>query len=147
LAKTTQGNEGGEEQRGAVLEVVERLLADGQSQKVKALVKQLLLRNAELEKKLSTRGYKNSEAISSAQLLLLIDGLPQEAGALGEADDKLRVASAIDASRFDEERLVAEAKPAPRLRRPVPEHLRRFDNPIAVPAEERAFPKCGMERS
>ena len=129
-----------------MLEVVDRLLAEGQSTKVLAVVKQLLARNAELEKKLSRQGYKNSEAISSAQLLLLIDSLPQQ-GELAEADDKLRIASAIDASRFDEGRQTQEPKPPPRLRRPAPDHLRRVANPISVPAEERACPKCGKERA
>jgi transposase len=136
-------------ERGAVLEVVGQLLAEGeakpgQAKQVLSVVKQLLLRNAELEQRLS-HGYKNSEAVSSQQLLLLIDSLPPN-GELAEVDEKLRLASAIVASRFEEDRLIAEPKPAPRLRRPVPENLRRVDNPIAVPAAERPCPRCGKER-
>jgi transposase len=129
-----------------VLEVFDRLLANGRPQEARALLKQVLARNAELEKRLATRGYRSSEKVSSQQLLLLIDALPG-LGELAEADDKLRLASAIDASRFEEEWPSVEPKPAPRLRRPVPDHLRRVENPISVPAEERACPKCGKERA
>jgi len=139
----TQASEGGAEKRSPVLEAARQLLDEGRDEKVLALLKQVLLRNEELEKRLASRGFKNSEAISSQQLLLLIDALPMNE----EADDKLRVASAIDASRFDEERLLKETKPAPSLRRPAPEHLRRVENVIAVPAAERACPTCGKERA
>lgn len=146
MAKAAQTSEAEAEQRGSVMAVVDRLLAEGNSAQVKAVVKQILARNAELEKRLAARGYKSSEKISSAQLLLLIDALPS-AGEMAEADEKLRIASAIDASRFEEEVLVAEPKPAPSMQRPAPENLRRVQNPIPVPAAERPCPKCGKERT
>ena len=129
-----------------MLDVARQLLEEGRDDKVLALVNQLLARNSELEKRLSSRGFKSSEKVSSAQLLLLIDSLPMS-GEQAEADDKLRIASAIDARRYEDERVTDEPKPAPPLRRPPSERLRRVDNPIAVPAAERACPKCGKERS
>jgi transposase len=127
--------------QGAVLEILETLLHDGRTGEVRALVSQLLARNAELEKRLATRSFKSNEGISSAQLLMLIDGLPWN----DEADDKLRFASAIDASRMEAPTTKEPPKPPP-LRRPPPESLPRVDNPIRVPEAERACPKCGKER-
>ncbi len=135
---------GTEKQQRPLLEMLGELLRDGRSEQVVSLFSQLLARNGELEKKLAARGMKINEGISSEQLLLLIDELPGK-GALAEADDKLRIASAIDASRFPMP-ATPEPPPAPRLRKPVPANLRRVDNPIAVPAAERACPRCGSER-
>ena len=131
---------------GPVLDLARGLLEKGHEDKVLSLISQLVARNAELEKKLSGRGFKNSEGLSSKQLLLMIDTLPLNS-AQAEANDKLQVASGIDASRFDEERTVPETKPAPPLRKPAPPHLPRVDNEIKVPAAERACPKCGQERA
>jgi hypothetical protein len=39
-----------------------------------------------------------------------------------------------------------EPRTQPPLRRAPPAHLRRIDNPLAVPATERPCPKCGAER-
>ena len=129
------------ERQGAVLEVARQLLDEGRGEKVLSLVAQLLERNRELERRLASRGFKNSEAVSSAQLLLLIDGL-WPGGAQEEADEKLRIASAIDVSRFDGERTTAEpASPPPPLRRPPSAKLRRVANPISVPDSERPCPK------
>jgi transposase len=129
-----------------VLEVFDTLASEGRVEQLRGLVVQLLARNSELEKRLALRGFKNSEKVSSAQLLLLIDGLrpgrPQE-----EADEKLKVASAIDATRFDGERTTDQPPPPPRVRRTPPADLRRVDNPIPVPATERACPTCGKERA
>ena len=122
------------------------MLEAGRTEQVRALFAQLLARNADLETRLASRGFKSSETVSSAQLLLLIDSLPQS-GELAEADDKLRIASAIDASRFENERTTPEPKQPPPLRRAPSANLRRVDNPIAVPAAERACPKCGKERA
>ena len=122
------------------------MLEAGRTEQVRALFAQLLARNADLETRLASRGFKSSETVSSAQLLLLIDSLPQS-GELAEADDKLRIASAIDASRFESERTTPKPKQPPPLRRAPSANLRRVDNPIAVPAAERACPKCGKERA
>ena len=136
------------ERQGAVLEVARQLLDEGRGEKVLSLVAQLLERNRELERRLASRGFKNSEAVSSAQLLLLIDGL-WPGGAQEEADEKLRIASAIDVSRFDGERTTDEpaSPPPPPLRRPPSAKLRRVANPISVPDSERPCPKCGKERT
>ena len=148
MAKRKQAKSGAEVAReGAVLEIFDSLANEGRVKEARGLVSQLLARNAELEKRLAgARGFKNSEGLSSNQLLLLIDGLPANS-AQSEADDKLRVASAIDASRFDEERQTPDPKPAPPLRKPAPPHLPRVDNEIKVPEAERPCPKCGQERS
>jgi transposase len=126
---------------GAVMQILDELLSEGRESEVRSLVAQLLAKNIELEKKIASRSFKSNEGVSSAQLLMQIDSLPWN----DEADDKLRYASGIDASRFEELSTKEPAK-APPLRRAIPEKLRRVDNPIAVPAEERACPKCGKER-
>ena len=61
-----------------------------------ALVKQLLARNEELERKLGSK-MKNNEGVSSAQLLMLLDEV-KVAGdeKRKQADEKLRAASGID---------------------------------------------------
>ncbi len=124
-----------------MLEILRDLLGEGRDNEVMSLFSQLLARNAELEKRLAARSFKSNEGISSAQLLMLIDGLPWN----NEADDKLRFASAIDASRLDPP-ATQEPPKAPPLRRPIPENLPRIDNPLPVPEAERACPKCGKER-
>jgi transposase len=126
---------------GAVMQILDELLSEGRESEVRSLVAQLLAKNIELEKKIASRSFKSNEGVSSAQLLMQIDSLPWN----DEADDKLRYASGIDASRF-EELATKEPPKAPPLRRAIPEKLRRVDNPIAVPDEERACPKCGKER-
>jgi transposase len=134
------------ERRGQVLEVLRELLAEGRSDEVLALVTKLLARNTELERKLAdmlSRGRKN-EGISSAQLLLMLEGLgaaPQEA--LEAANRELRAAAALEK---DETAEPAPPKKQPPLRRPLPPGLRRVVNPIAVPEAERACPQCGGNR-
>lgn len=132
--------------RGPVLDVLRDLLSAGEHEKVVGLVSQLLLRNGELEKKLAKRGSGSdnaAEGISSEQLDLFLKAIKQEAQqALQQANDKLGEASkAPDKS---------ESKPKPPrqppVRRPPPPNLRRVDNPIAVPDDERACPMCGKER-
>lgn len=136
------------ERRGQVLEVLRELLAQGNHEDVLALVAKLVKRNSELEKQLAevlSRGKKN-EGVSSAQLLLLLEGLvaaPDEPRQ--QADEHLRTASGID------EKLTAATAPQaskkqPALRRPLPQHLRRVDNPIAVPEAQRPCPSCGAQR-
>jgi transposase len=134
------------ERRGPVLEMLRALLQQGRGEEVVALVSKLLARNSELEKLLAqmlSRGNKSNEGVSSAQLLLLLDELKADP-ALSSADEKLRVASALDASRFPMKDVV-EAKPSPPLRRPIPPEIPRVDNPIPVPAAERKCPRCGRE--
>jgi transposase len=142
------------EKRGPVLEVLRELLTERRDSEVLALVSKLMVRNSELERRLMqmlSRGHKN-EGVSTAQLRLFLDALAAtgvdvgDAGApdLGDADDKLRGASGIDAATES-----AAEKPAkqPPLRKPPSAKLPRIDNPIAVPAAERPCPVCGAERT
>jgi transposase len=131
-----------------VLEVLRELLAQGSTQEVLALVAKLVARNNELEKRLAEalfRGKKN-EGVSSAQLLLLLEGLTGAANETQQtADAKLREASGIDNKR-DTPTEKQERKKKPALRRPMPENLRRIDNLIAVPEAQRPCPQCGTLR-
>jgi hypothetical protein len=137
-----------EERRGQVLEVVRELLAQGLKEEVLALVAKLVARNTELEKQLAKglwRGRKN-EGVSSAQMHLLLEGLneaPDEQRQ--EADRKLREASGFDTKDTPPEKS-EKPKRQPTSRRPLPEHLRRVDNLIAVPQDQRPCPSCGTER-
>jgi transposase len=129
-----------------VLDVLRDLLQAGAHDKVIGLVSQLLARNGELEKKLAKRRHgagNESEGLSSDQLELFLRAIKQEAErALQDANEKLDEASQAP----------AKPEPAPKpprqppVRRPPPPNLRRVDNPIAVPAEERACPICGKDR-
>ncbi len=134
------------ERRGPVLEVLEELLAGGDTDAVIALFRKLVARNADLEKRLAdalSRGHKN-EGVSTAQLLLLLNELAAAPVAeLDTANQQLRQASGIDAKREEE---AEKPRPQPRLRLPLPPGLRRVENVIPVPQEERACPRCGRER-
>lgn len=142
-AAPTTGRKG--ERRGPVLTMLRELLDAGQKEEVVALVKQLVARNEELERKLGGR-MKANEGVSSAQLLMLLDEL-KEAGdeERKKADEALRAKSGID-EKVLESLETAEPPRAPRLRKPAPPQLRRVQNPLSVPAEERPCPKCGAER-
>lgn len=138
------------ELRGSVLDVLQALLAEGRSAEVIALFTTLVSRNHELEQRLAKllAGSRKNEGVSTAQLKLFLDALDgrsdEAAGGIEgkTADAKLREASGIDGS---EQR---QSKPPrqPSLRQPAPAHLRRVENPIPVPPEARACPKCGKER-
>jgi len=142
------------EKRGPVLEVLRELLAEGRDGEVLALFTKLVSRNGELERRLAqllSRGHKN-EGLSTAQLKLFLDALAVgvEGGEgvapeIGEANDKLRSASGVDAKAAGEATTEKPAKQPP-LRQPPPAHLPRIENPIAVPAAERPCPACGAKR-
>jgi transposase len=129
-----------------VLDILRGLLEAGEHDKVVGLVSQLLLRNGELEKKLAKRSNgagNETEGLSREQLDLFLQAIKEEAEhALQQANDKLGQASQPP----------AKPEPAPKpprqppVRRPPPPNLRRVDNPIPVPAEERACPVCGKDR-
>ena len=139
------------ELRGDVLEVLRALLAEGRSSEVVALFTKLVSRNSELELRLAKllSGGRKNEGVSSSQLKLFLESLEamsEEAtgGAEAkEADQKLRGSSGIDEKKEEK-----QTKPAkqPSLRKPAPPHLRRIENLIPVPPEERGCPKCGKER-
>lgn len=133
-----------------MLEVLRELLSAGRADDVLALVGKLVARNSELERRLAQllgRGRK-SERISSAQLLLFLNQLTAAEGAkdLDEANQKLRDASGIDENKAQEPKTEPQRK-QPTLRRPIPPHLRRVDNPIRVADEDRPCPRCGADRT
>ena len=137
------------ERRGPALEVLRELLADGHTDAVIALFAKLVARNGELERKLAdvlSRGRTN-EGVSSAQLLLLIEGLagqPTPVLDVAEADAKLGEAAALEPKPDAAE---MKLKRQPPVRKPLPAHLRRVENPIAVPEGERPCPRCGGLRT
>lgn len=138
------------------IEIAKALLAEGKLDDVVALVAKLVAERSALSRQLeerSSRRYKTSEVVSSSQLRLLLSDLAEAEAqaerheALMKADDELRETAELD------ERTLAppkDKKPRKRkrpARRPFPEKLRRVQNPIPVPAEERPCPKCGKERT
>jgi transposase len=143
---TRKGRSAG--QKGPVLDVLKSLLESGRSEEVVSLVEKLVARNSELEQRLAqllSRGHKN-EGVSIAQLKLFAEMLSTEATAaadeIADANKKLRETSGIDAAKAP----AAAKKRQPALRRPIPPGLRRVDNDLAVPAEERKCPVCGADR-
>jgi transposase len=117
------------------------------------LFAKLVARNAELERRMAelfAHRHKN-EGVSTAQLQLFISelldsdvGRSASDAERDDADSKLRAASGIDERAAEP---ATEPPPSqPRVRTPIPDHLRRVDNPIAVPAAERPCPRCGAER-
>ncbi len=135
--------------RGSVLEMVQELLADGRSEDLLAVVTKLVSRNEELELLLAKlRESRNrGEHVSTAQLDLFIDQLRTAMGGeLSEADQKLKDTSTEHGRQPEPEPAPKPARQPP-VRRPPPPGLRRVDNPIAVPAEERPCPVCGTERA
>ncbi len=129
-----------------MLDMLRELLKAGDNDKVLALVAQLLSRNSELETRLAKRratGSNESEGITSDQLELFLQALQQEAQqALNEANEKLKEA----AKPADKPAAPPKPPRQPPVRRPAPEHLRRVDNVIAVPDDQRSCPTCGAER-
>jgi transposase len=140
------------ELRGNVLEVLQTLLAEGRTAEVLALVAKLVSRNSELEQRLAKilAGSRKNEGVSTAQLKLLFAALDEQteeaAGGVEAkaADAKLREASGMDGGG-EEKQTRPPRQPA--LRQPAPPHLRRIENLLKVPEEERACAKCGKERT
>jgi transposase len=169
------------EHRGDVLEVARELLAGGRSDDLISLVTKLVEQNEDLAtraalatsradaaasraadlqrqlERLQSR-YKKNEAVSRAQLVLLIDAMARgEAGDVptdqandddprAEANDRLRDASGI-AEAHDDEPKTKQPRERPSRRQPAPPHLPRVPNPLMVPAAERPCPRCGTERT
>ena len=164
------GSDSGE-RRGDVLDVARALVADGHGDAILELVAKLdahnrdlavraaradalATRNVELEKQLEKllARVKKNETVSKAQLVLFADAIRRgEAGDIltdgdprGDANDRLRDASGID---DEEEPQTKPVRERPTGRKPAPEHLPRVPNVIAVPADARACPRCGKERT
>lgn len=150
-------------QRGPVLDVLRTLLGDHQERDtVLSIVGELVARNTDLERRFARMAarYKPSEKVSTAQLVLFLDAIKRSMeapvlegeaadshAALVSADDQLRAASGIDDDEDDDVSKLRTPPPPRQPRSPTPPaHLRRIDHPIAVPAEQRACPKCGGDR-
>ncbi len=144
-AAETAAKEKATAQRARVVDAVRELLASGRTAEALAVVEKLVARNTELERQLRavrTTNLKN-EGVSSAQLRLLLDGLPANGdGDRATADERLRRWAKVNEGAEREE----QKRARPRGRRPLPANLRRIDNLITVPPEQRACPSCGAER-
>jgi transposase len=147
----------GNELRGSVLDVVRALLADNDGDAVLEIVRKLVADNGDMARRLAriAARFKKSEKVGKAQLVLFLDALQRGEGEpetetdepadeIDDADDKLRTASGID----DDDLAALKTRPPrqPPSRTPAAEHLPRVENPIAVPLDKRACPKCGGER-
>jgi len=98
-------------------------------------------------------GHKTSESVSSAQLGLLLTGLEMLSGAgssapdpLREADRALSKAANLDDLKnksSEENKKKGNKRPA---ERPFPNKLRRVENVVTVPEDDRACPGCGGAR-
>ncbi len=128
------------ERRGSVVTVLRELLLAGQSEDVVTLVtlvtlvKQLLARNSELERKLGAR-WQTNEGVASAQRLMLLDEVKASADEKRvQAGDELRAASGIDEKMANLE--TKEPPKRPSLRKPAPPNLQRIPNPLPAPAAE-----------
>lgn len=130
-----------------MLEVLRELLAEGRTEDAVALVARLVARNSELERQLAEAKTKakKSEGVSRAQLLLLLDGAcPRTATAASPR--RTRSCASPLASTSSRRKRSGRRNARTGKRRPLPASLRRVDNPIAVPADQRACPACGAER-
>lgn len=151
------------ELRGSVLDVIRTLLAENDSEAVLEIVSRLVAENADMSRRLAriASRFKKSEKVGRAQLVLFLDALqrgegePENEGPeadgpdeLDEADAKLRAASGIDDKKDDDlAKLKTKPPRRPGNRTEAPAHLRRVDNPLLVPAMQRACPRCGSERA
>jgi transposase len=152
--------------RGSVLDVLRKLLGDhGERDTVLSIVGKLVAHTTEIERRLARMAarFKPSEQVSRAQLVLFLDALKRGEGeppqasdgevtddrsALLAADDQLRTASGIDENEDDDvSKLRTPPPPRPPRSPKPPAHLPRVDHPIAVPAAQRACPKCGADRA
>jgi transposase len=144
------------ELRGSVIDVVGALLADNERDAVLEIVRKLVADNAEMTRRLAriAARFKKSEKVGKAQLVLFLDALQRGEGEpevddasepdeIDDVDGKLRATSEIDA---DDDLAALTTRPPRQPSAPIPAHLPRVDNPIAVPPEQRACPKCGRER-
>jgi transposase len=152
----------GNELRGSVLDVVGALRAENDWDTVVEIVRRLVAENADMSRRLGriAARFKTSEKVGKAQLVLFLDALQRGEGEpetdegnagpdeVDDADAKLRTASGIDDKPADDDLAKLRTRPPrqPGNRAAPPAHLRRVDNPILVPADQRACPICGTER-
>lgn len=136
------------ELKGSVLDMLQKLLASGRNEEILALVTKLVQRNRELELLLAKAraGKNHGEQISQEQLDFFLDQLraqAQEQGELEKADRELEATAKENGGRAKQ----PQTPKQPPLRRPPPPELRRVENIIPVPQEERLCPNCGRERT
>jgi transposase len=152
----------GNELRGYVIEVVSALREDNDWDAVIDIVRRLVAENADMSRRLAriAARFKKSEKVGKAQLVLFLDALQRGEGEpeteedagpdeVDEADASLRAASGIDDKTADDDLAALKTRPPrqPANRAAAPAHLRRVDNLIIVPAEQRGCPTCGAERA
>ncbi len=143
-AKSAENAKG--EIRGEVLDVLKQLLANGRNDDVLELFAKLVARNKDLELLLAKlREAKNrGEHVAPGQLDLFLAQLKDQtpAGTLADANKKLEQTAEQHGGRNDPPKPPKQ----PPVRRPPPPGLRRVENLIPVPPDERACPNCGRDR-
>lgn len=143
------------------VDIVKAMLTEGRLDDVVALVAKLFADKMAIQRHLNqvlSRRSKSREVVSSDQLRLFLTQLVEAQAAvetqetLSKADEALTDAAKLDefANATDGEQGKDDKKPNKKkgsARRKFPEMLRRVDNPIPVPPDERPCPKCGEERT
>jgi len=137
-----------------ILTALNALLTEGRTDGVVALFKKVVARNSELEQELALMllRKRKSEKVSAAQLQFFFDqvrrgeatlppNLVDENGALNDA-----IADDVEKAAANAKTKTPPPAPKPRIKRPIPRDIRRVDNPIPVPPDQRACPSCGEER-
>ncbi len=136
-----------QELKGTVLDVLRELLAGAAHEmEILALFRKLVTRNQELELLLGKmcERHNRGEHLSAAQLDFFLEQLQKQSTPELQAEANRQLEEAAKEHGGRPEKTKPPKQPAVR-RRPSPE-LRRVENPIPVPAEERACPSCGKQR-
>lgn len=139
-----------DELKGDVLNVLQELLVRRCDNEVVELVRQLVAENSALRLQLAemVMRRRKGEGVSTAQLKLFLEELEtEEDEALDASSNELKEATSSDDDADTKKRRKKKTPRQPHARQPFPPELRRIDNPINVPAEERACPVCGQERT
>lgn len=135
------------EVKGSVLDALRELLAGAaHAKEILALVSKVVTRNQELEllcAKLRERKNRG-EHVSEAQLDFFLAELAKNSTPELQAEANRQLEEAANEHGGRPEKSKPPKQP-PVRRRPSPK-LKRVENPIPVPAEERACPTCGKPR-
>ncbi|MBK8943567.1 MAG: hypothetical protein IPM79_39715 [Polyangiaceae bacterium] len=136
--------------RGRPGDVARELLDGGHHAEVLALVAEARReeRGARAHHRVA-RVRNRSEVVPSEQLALILEELRTTVVGANEAESEQSAADKnLDAAAEKNGKRTETTKPPkqPAVRRPPPPGLRRVDNPIAVPDDERQCPKCGANR-